>query len=209
MTAPVILGPCTLYHADCLEVLPTLTGVDAVVTDPCFGISFAAQPTAGGRKRGQKKETWDDKPSDLSVMFACFAEHPKVIWGGNYFQLPLSRGWLVWHKPDAPPSMGDVELAWTNQDRNTAMLSHSIAATNPERVGHPTQKPYRVMAWSMEQVGVMNGATICDPYMGSGTTGIACIRTGRRFIGIELDKGYFDIACDRIRRELQQTTFNL
>ena len=81
----------------------------------------------------------------------------------------------------------------------------------PRRDGneHPTQKPVIVMAWTLEQLKVPIGATVLDPFMGSGTTAIACIRTGRKFIGIEIDQGYFKIACDRIRRELQQPTFNL
>lgn len=193
----------TLWLGDCLEIAPGLAGVDAVITDPPFGISFAAQPTTGGRMRGQKRETWDDVAADPSWILGLQPK-PLVIWGGNYFQLPLSRGWLCWFKPDAPPSMGHFELAWTNQDENTRQICWSIAATNAERVGHPTQKPYRVMTWSMEQVGVPEGATVLDPYMGSGTTGIACLRTGRKFIGIEKDPSHFATALERIKREEAQ-----
>ncbi len=190
----------TLYCADCLTLLPIKA--DAVVSDPPYGIGFARQPTTGGRWRGDVPASWDDVPADLSTMLPCA---PIVaIWGGNYYPLPLSRGWLVWYKPDAPPSMASAELAWTNRDQNTRLISHSIAATNGERVGHPTQKPLRVMAWTLEQVGVPIGATILDPYMGSGTTGVACARTHRNFIGIEIDPHHFANAAERIRRELEQ-----
>jgi DNA modification methylase len=102
--------------------------------------------------------------------------------------------------------MGAFELAWTNADQNTRQILWSIAATNPERVGHPTQKPVAVMGWTMRQLKVREGATVLDPFMGSGTTGIACIRTGRKFIGIEKDPNHFKTACERIERELQQLT---
>lgn len=198
---------CELYLGDCLEIALEVADdqAEAVITDPPFGIGFAAQPTSGGRRRGQPREKWDNKAADPRWILRGFS-HPCqiVIWGGNYFSLPTSRGWLCWFKPDAPPSMGNFELAWTNQDQNTRHLAWSISATNKERVGHPTQKPYRVMAWAMEQVGVSIGATVLDPYMGSGTTGIACIRTGRKFIGIEKDPKHFETARARIEQELRQ-----
>lgn len=191
----------TLYQADCLDVIEHLTGIDAVVTDPPYGIGFASQPTTGGRARGQGKEMWDEERAEgLERMLALAPV--LVVWGGNYYALPQSRGWLSWHKPDAPPSMASLELAWTNLDQNARQISWSIAATNAERVGHPTQKPVRVMAWAMEQARIPEGATVLDPYMGSGTTGIACLRTGRNFIGIELNAEYYKLACGRFDREL-------
>jgi len=197
--------PCgvTLYNADCREVIP-LISADAIITDPPYGISFAAQPTTGGRKRGQLKEAWDNEtPSDVVLALPDLAPLC-VIWGGNYYTLPPTRGWLMWRKPDSPPSMAHGELAWTSRDMNLKVIDWSIAATNAERVGHPTQKPVRVMGWSMEQVGVPEGATVFDPFMGSGSTAIACIRTGRPFIGVERDPKHFKTAVERIRQELAQ-----
>ena len=191
----------TLYHADCLDVLERLTAIDAVVTDPPYGIGFASQPTTCGRARGQGKEMWDEERAEGLQRMLALA--PVLVgWGGHYYVLPPSRGWLSWHKPDAPPSMASLELAWTNLDQNARQISWSIAATNAERVGHPTQKPVRVMAWAMEQARIPEGATVLDPYMGSGTTGIACMRTGRNFIGIEQDAAHYKTACDRFAHEL-------
>jgi site-specific DNA-methyltransferase (adenine-specific)/modification methylase len=191
----------TLYNADCLDVIALLPAIDAVVTDPPYGIGFASQPTTGGRARGQAKEMWDEERAEgLQRMLALAPV--LVVWGGNYYALPPSRGWLSWYKPDAPPSMASLELAWTNRDQNARQISWSIAATNAERVGHPTQKPVRVMAWCMEQAKVPKGALVLDPYMGSGTTGIACIRLGMNFIGIERDAAHYKTACDRIAHEL-------
>jgi len=198
-------GRVVLHRGDCRDVLPTLARADAIITDPPYGIGKEAatrRPTKWQRADGMAAREWDNEPADVSGLLALA---PLVaIWGGNYYPLPPSRGWLVWHKPDAVPTMANAELAWTNQDRNTRQISWSIAATNAERVGHPTQKPVRVMSWTMEQMGVPDGALVCDPYMGSGTTGIACIRTGRGFVGIERDPAHFQTALERIQRELSQ-----
>jgi site-specific DNA-methyltransferase (adenine-specific) len=188
------IGDATLYLGDCREILPTLGTVDAVVTDPPYGIGFAAQPTKWQRRAGQAPEQWDDSVADGVLALPTIA--PCIIWGGNYYALPPSRGWLTWFKPDAPPSMGNVELAWTSLDRTVRQISHSIGATNGERVGHPTQKPLRVMQWSLGFIP--DAQTILDPFMGSGTTGVACANLGREFIGVEIEEKYFDIACRRI-----------
>jgi len=190
------IGAATLYLGDCREILPTLPKVDAVITDPPFGAGYASDGI--GHKHS---ETWDHAAIDF-IDLVLRTAGTIVIWGGNYYALPASRGWLIWHKPDAPPTMADAELAWTNQDQNTQLLSHSIAATNAERIGHPTQKPARVMRWSIEQMG--NHQTILDPFMGSGTTGVAAMQLQRRFIGIEIEPKYFDIACRRIEEAQRQ-----
>ena len=191
----VEIGDARLALGDCREVLPTLGKVDAVVTDPPYGIGFAAQPTKWQRRAGQAPEAWDnDVIIDLPALLAPGSI--QVVWGGNYYDLPVTRGWLSWFKPDAPPSMGSFELAWTNQDRNARQISCSIGATNAERVGHPTQKPLAVMLWTLQQFQAAE--TILDPFMGSGTTGVACAKLGRKFIGIEIEPKYFEIACRRI-----------
>lgn len=191
----------TLYLGDCREILPTLSKVDAVVTDPPYGIGFAAQPTKWQRRAGQAPEAWDDGVVDgLDAIRAKGRD--QIIWGGNHYSLPSVRGWLAWFKPDAPPSMGRFELAWTNIDQCTQQISVSIGATNAERVGHPTQKPLRVMIWSLGFVP--SAEIILDPFMGSGTTGVAAVQLGRKFIGIEIEPKYFDIACRRIEKALSQ-----
>lgn len=185
-----------LYLGDCLEAMPTLTGISAVITDPPYGLGSKLN----GGSWGNVAE-WDNLV-DLRWLFDLA---PIVcIWGGNYHALPASRGWLVWHKPDAPPSMANCELAWTNQDMNSRMISHTIAATNAERVGHPTQKPLRVMKWCLQMLSIPSGALVVDPFMGSGTMGVACLQTGRRFVGIEKDAGYYAIAQRRIEQAAMQ-----
>lgn len=182
----------TIYHGDCREILPSIKA-DVVVTDPPYGIGFAAQPTKWQRRAGHKPEAWDDERPALGM--ALLAAPTQCIWGGNYFILPPSRGWLAWTKPDAPPSMGSVELAWTNLDRNARHISCSVGETNPERVGHPTQKPLRVMTWC---VAAMPPGSILDPFMGSGTTLVAAKLEGRKAIGIEIEERYCEIAAKRL-----------
>lgn len=199
------IGDATLYLGDCREILPTLAPVDAVVTDPPYGIEFAAQPTKWQRRAGMTSKGWDDaRPSRVAFDWIAERCDEAIIWGGNYFTdyLPPSRGWLSWVKPDAPPSMASFELAWTSFDQNSRQISQSIGATNAEREGHPTQKPLRVMEWTLSFLP--NAKRILDPFMGSGTTGVACLKLDRQFIGIEIEPRYFDIACRRIEREWRQ-----
>jgi site-specific DNA-methyltransferase (adenine-specific) len=196
-----VIGNATLYLGDCLEILPTLPKVDAVITDPPYGIGFAGQPTKWQRRAGQAPERWDD--STIAEMESVRRMGAiQAIWGGNYYSLPASRGWLSWFKPDAPPSMASFELCWTNRDQNARQITCSIGETNAERVGHPTQKPLKVMRWCIEQCGMPQ--KILDPFMGSGTTGAAAMELGRDFIGIEIEPKYFDIACERIENAQRQ-----
>jgi DNA modification methylase len=191
----------TIYHGDCREILPQIGIVDLVLTDPPYGIGFAAQPTKWQRRAGQKAESWDDSAPIETVMGLIYVGRKVVIWGGNYFPLPLSRGWLTWFKPDAPPSMASVELAWTSVNQNARQISHSISATNGERVGHPTQKPLAVMKWSIVQVCGSAGC-ILDPFMGSGTTLRAAKDLAIKSIGIEIEEKYCEIAVKRLRQEI-------
>lgn len=186
----------TLYHGDCRDF--THLSADALVTDPQYGINFAGQPTKWQRLAGARAERWDERP--FAELHSLLSLAPvQCVWGGNYYHLEPSRGWLVWIKPDAPPSMGTVELAWTNMDRCAAHIVHSIAATNPERLGHPTQKPLRVMTWCLEKIP---GNVVLDPFCGSGTTLRAAKDLGRKAIGIEIEERYCEIAAKRCAQEV-------
>lgn len=196
-----IIGNCHLYLGDCRKILPHLPKVDLVLTDPPYGIGFAAQPTKWQRLDGKQPEDWDNEAPDFMADVVAIGENA-IVWGGNYFNLPPSRGWLSWFKPDAPPSMAHFELAWTSFDANCKQLSQSISATNPERVGHPTQKPLRLIEWCLGLA--KNPSTIADPFMGSGTTGVACANMGKTFYGVEREPKYFDIACKRIEAAYAQ-----
>lgn len=202
MTRIEHIGDAVLHLGDCRDVLPTLGQVDAVVTDPPYGIGFASQPTRYQRANGMIAAAWDDNAPDLSAILK--AAPVAIIWGGNHFNLPSSRGWLVWSKTGNAPSMADAELAWTSIDMNARSFEKSVKSASLEKdlwlSPHPTQKPVALMEWS---IGFTNGV-ILDPYMGSGTTGVACARLARRFVGVEIEPRYFDIACRRIEQAQRQ-----
>jgi site-specific DNA-methyltransferase (adenine-specific)/modification methylase len=213
----VQIGDATLYCGDCMEVLPTLGKVDAVITDPPYGIGAdsSMHKTSGvvvghGHRRVAKRTyentDWDNAPPSKEVIDSIQSVAPIVIiFGGNYFALPPSKCWLVWDKK-TNGNFADCELAWTNLNkpvRRLELLWNGFArAGNEERFDHPTQKPIALMAWCIEQAG--NPQTILDPFMGSGTTGVAAVQLGRKFIGIERERKYFDIACKRIEQAVAQ-----
>ena len=195
----VQIGDATLYCGDCLEILPTLEPVDAVVTDPPYGIGDRMQGgTWGAAEKYADFRAWDQAPSEKLLALVLAAGKDCCIWGGNYFRLPVSRGWLVWDKQNAVQTMADVELAWTNKDRPAKRYS---APVGKHEYGHPSEKPVRLMNWCVSRFG---GATVLDPFMGSGTTGVACANLERKFIGIEIEPKYFDIACERIEMAYAQ-----
>lgn len=204
------IGLATLHLGDCREILPTLAGYDLILTDPPYGIGYAAQPTKYQRAGGRKAEGWDDLAPHDVVAELLSTGVDMILWGGNYFSLPPSRCWLMWHKKeDYAPSFADFELAWTSFDANSRAFSMSSKAASLERgiagAAHPNQKPIRLIEWCIEQAG--NPQTILDPFMGSGTTGVACVQMGRKFIGIEREPKYFDIACRRIEQAYAQPDF--
>jgi DNA modification methylase len=210
-----IIGDCTLYLGDCLEVMPMLGKVDAVVTDPPYGISEAAGKNASRVNMAMAKDygfdNWDDKPCSLEqieAMKSC--SNWQIIFGGNYFHLPPTSCWLVWDKLNGASDFADCELAWTNLDKAVRRIQfrwNGMIRQNGEARGdHPTQKPIEVMRWCIGHLP-QDSETILDPFMGSGTTGVACAKLGRKFIGIELEEKYFDIACKRISDAYKQPDF--
>lgn len=221
----VQIGDATLILGDCLEVLPTLQKVDAVITDPPYGIGESSKRNATRGKpfgsRVDAKNTrgtfvpptdyghfeWDNVPASEEQISACLGSAWRaVIWGGNFFNLPPSSKWLVWDKLNSG-DFADCELAWTNLPGAVRTFRHMwngmlrASERSLQRV-HPTQKPVALMAWCIEQLG--DAAAILDPFMGSGTTGVACAQLGRKFIGIEIEPKYFDIACARIAQAYAQ-----
>ena len=191
----------TLYLGDCREILPTLPRADAVVTDPPYGIGEKMQGgTWGAAEKYVDFRRWDVAPS-LEFLAQLRSSAPAVVlWGGNYFDAPPSRCWLVWDKLNAVRTMADVELAWTNLDKPAKRFR---AAVGVHEWGHPTEKPLNLISWCIEQLPPP-AQTILDPFMGSGTSGVAAVKMGRKFIGVEIEEKYFDIACRRISQALRE-----
>jgi site-specific DNA-methyltransferase (adenine-specific) len=190
-----------IYLGDCREILPTLGKFDAVVTDPPYGIGKDGQKRTTGGHGGRKAydfKGWDKErpdPEIFDLLLKSGAKH--VVWGGNYFAdlFPPTGKWLVWDKGQRI-SQSDGELAWTSEQGALRIFELNRNALMTDGAQHPTQKPVEVMRWSIQQLN--SPKTIIDPFMGSGTTGVAAVDLGLSFSGIEIDPGYFDISCRRI-----------
>lgn len=205
-------GDCTMILADCLDVLPDVV-CDAIITDPPYGIGYIKGTGGKGKHHRRNIEAieGDDKPFDPAPLLN-FGN--VLMWGADHYAQRLPRGhWLVWDKLDGMESwdsFSDVEVAWHNQTgaaRIYRKLWKGVCRPGQENGDarlHPSQKPIALMQWCIEQAKVPEGGMVCDPYMGSGTTAIACIRTGRKFVGIEKDAKHFETACERVANELAQ-----
>ena len=203
-----VIGNATLYLGDCAEILPMIDKVDAVITDPPYGIG--ADEHAGKPENGWTQwETsgWDaEKPSVELIKTISLLGKVAIIWGGNYFtdSLPPSMQWLVWDKGQRGFSLADCEFAWSSQNNASRIFNYARSLALKDGKQHPTQKPIALMKWCIDQCK-NNPKTIFDPFMGSGTTGVAAVQMGKQFIGIEREQSYFDIACERIEKAQKQT----
>ena len=207
-----VIGNAELYLGDCLEILPTLGEVDAVVTDPPYGINNDNFRESLPQTKGStdcRKIIGDDS---LKVVAGFFQWLPceAVVWGANNFPelLPHKGRWICWDKrlsSAADNMLGSAfELAWTTKltgfDKMIRCLHGGVVNADGGKRVHPTQKPVKVIT---ESVVIFNGVVL-DPFMGSGTSGVACMNLGRKFIGIEIEPKYFDIACERIEQAQKQ-----
>lgn len=197
---------CTIYNADCKDVLPQLEKVDLVLTDPPYGIGASSKKFINGSSKNKKDYyediCWDKDPVDSELLKQCISKGLKsIVWGGNYFQgLEPFRCFFVWDKTIHGNSYADCEIAWTDFDKVARIVKYNMVEATMDGRVHPTQKPLKLMKWCIEQAG--EPQTILDPFMGSGTTLRAAKDLGRKAIGIELEKKYCDIAIERLRQEV-------
>ena len=224
MTNPVIIGDAQLYLGDCLEILPTLGDVDAVITDPPYGVGLGEHLASKDRRtdRVLVKDGYDayqDSAENYDAIVRPAIEQAIAnATRGLVFAVPPT----AWSLP-VPDAMGGVYLpaACGRNKWGWSSLSHcllygrapalelgakhtAIASTDAaEKNGHPCPKPLSWMVWAVG-LASLGGETVLDPFMGSGTTGVACARLGRKFIGIEIEPKYFDIACRRIEEAYRQ-----
>lgn len=230
-TRKEIIGDCTLYLGDCMEILPMLQGVDTVITDPPYGMKFDTNSKrfSGGQSNNVRRKTQidpgrddriilgDNKPFDPAPWLSF--EHV-IIWGSNHFSQKLPLGstliWLKRYLDKYGSFLSDAEIGWQkggygvyafHAPDSPGRRQIDLGVKNPMGAGtaHPSQKPIALMRWCLDRIATSK--LVLDPFMGSGTTGVACVKAGRRFIGIEIDPGYFDIACERIRDAYRQLDF--
>ena len=211
----ITIGAATLYLGDSEELLPKFDRADLLCTDPPYGINYGkllngkGDGFGNGDKNGWKSydaPDWDAaRPSaDMFAVLLASAD-TQVIWGGNYFAdlLPPRMRWLVWDKGQRDFSLADVELAWTSDQKAARAFTYPRALALQDGKQHPTQKPEALMKWCLGLYP--NAQTIIDPYMGVATTGVAAVQMGRKFIGIEREEKYFQIACRRIEDAQRQS----
>lgn len=209
----VEIGPCTLYCGDCREILPALDSVDAVVTDPPWGLGALTGTTSKQRNRNAYLSHEDTVENIERIVIPGVVEALKLAGGRGLITPGVRAMWLY----PRPRNVGGFY-----QPAVVGMSSWGFAAFNPvlfygkdprdgkgqsatmttltERASttdHPCAKPLGAMLWMVEKAS-LRGELILDPFMGSGTTGIACIQTERRFVGIEKEPRYFDLARQRI-----------
>ena len=201
MAEKVVIGNAELWHGDCREILPLMPSFDLIATDPPYGININKSSRLSTSK-GHGGETWDKETAPIWIMLLC-REKAKhfVVWGGNYYDMPPTRCFLVWDKQNDGRDFADCEYAWTSIDA-VARIFRKRPMNMDGGKEHPTQKPIALMEWVISQAP--ENETICDPFMGSGTTGIAATNMGKKFVGIEREQKYFDLACERITRAQAQ-----
>jgi site-specific DNA-methyltransferase (adenine-specific)/modification methylase len=199
-----VIGDATLLLGDCRAILPTLGKVDAVVTDPPYGLGDWNNrgSNAGGPFDSNVTQLWDTAITADALAPLFEMSKFQIIWGANYIgNLPRSKQMLVWNKGIRGMHFNDCEIAWCSQWREASRV-FDLSPSGLEKQ-HPTQKPLRLMQWCISMLPEA-AKVVLDPYMGSGTSGVAALNLGRKFIGIEIEPRYFQIACKRIEEAHRQ-----
>lgn len=214
----VIIGDCRLLLGDSISILPTLAGIDSVVSDPPYGIAYTsghATDTLWGQRRSIER---DETVLARDIVAEWAGERPCLMFGTWKAERPPgTKMVLIWDKGGAL-GMGDLSIPWKpdheeiyvlgrgfvgKRDSGSVIYCPPVQSMAKNGRVHPTQKPVDLMGQLIRKVP----GTILDPFMGSGSTGVACVKAGRKFVGIEIDEGYFDIACQRIADQAARPDF--
>lgn len=235
MIQPVTIGNATLFCGDCIEILPTIQKqIDAIVSDPPYGINYKkgkASERGVTSNVNLKQIHGDDEDFNPSILIKISEDgrkgketpyFPMVLFGANHYaqRLPDYGQWMVWDKAcgqGGADNFTDAEFLWTNRKNPRNVYHHfwkgafrsGVDNSSNSLRTHPSQKPVELMRWCLETARIGLNKVVCDPYMGSGSTGVACVTSGRRFIGIEIDPDYFQIACKRIEDAQRQSELAL
>lgn len=215
MSEKVIVGNATLYLGDCLDILPTLPKVDACITDPPYGMAYESGYATDALWTAGKKIIGDENTSVRDDVIEWAGELPMLCFGTWKIERPAkTKMVLIWDKGGAL-GMGDLSIPWKpdheeiyvlgkgfvgRRDSGSVLRHPPVQSMAKNGRQHPTEKPVGLMLMLVQKVP----GIVCDPFMGSGTTGVACMNLGRSFIGIEREPKYFDIACRRIEDAQRQ-----
>lgn len=210
----IIIGNATLYRGDCLDVMasfPDCFRVDLVLTDPPFGVGNFVQVT--GRKSGRGTEAgkpvaWNESgpPREFFEHIQRIGKH-RIVWGANFFNCFEDRGGaIIWDKAQPMPNFSKADIASCTHFQKTEIIRlpwTNFTVTHQAVTDHPCERPVALYEWC---IGYIPGhhETVMDPYMGSGSAGVAAMNLGRKFLGIERDQKWFDCACERIESAQRQ-----
>ena len=199
-----------MYLGDCLTVLPDMPVVDAVITDPPFGVGNFVQTTGRlmgrGGNRGKEVE-WNEAPPPPEF-FALIRQKSKhrIVWGANFFNCFEDRGGaIIWDKCQRMPNFSKADIASCTHFQKTEIVRipwTNFTVTHKAETDHPCERPVELYEWCIKYLPSVN--SVMDPFMGSGSSGVACMNLGRSFIGIEREPRYFDMACERIENAQRQ-----
>lgn len=206
MKREILAEGVEVWLGDCREVLQTLGRFDACVTDPPYGLGDWNNRGSNAPRPFDSDITqqWDQAIDGPLMNLVLTAATHKIVWGANYLMdhLGRSKQMLVWNKGIRNMHFNDCEIAWCSQWKEASrVFDYSPSAAEPKE--HPTQKPLALMRWCIRQLPA-DCLTILDPFMGSGATGVAAVKEGRQFAGIEIEPKYFDISCRRISDALSR-----
>lgn len=198
-------GNQTIYLGDCREILPQLGRFDLLLTDPPYGMNYKHGGRRGGLKQGFDGVDiiGDEAPFDPAFLFDVAEK--VILWGANHYasRLPDSRGWIVWDKRDgiAPNDQSDCEIGWTNFMTVARLFTRYWNGGGiGEKRYHVSQKPINLMKWCLSLSP--DSRSVLDPFLGSGTTLVACKAMGLTGVGIELHEPYAEIAAKRLSQEV-------
>ena len=198
-----------IYNKDCLEALKEMQDneFDLAIVDPPYGINAGKMTMGSGKHQFTKDKDWDNAIPSKEYFTELFrVSKNQIIWGGNYFELPLNNNWIIWDKLNPNLSFSEAELAWCSIKNNIRIFKR--LSTLPDYDGkkrHPTQKSIKLYEWTLLKYA-KEGDKILDTHLGSGSIALACHNLGYDLEGYELDKEYFDNALKRLNQHQAQTT---
>lgn len=199
------VGNSHVYQADCMDLLKQTPDkyYDLCICDPPYGIGISSNPV----RQQHKKKEWDSEIPNQEYFEQLFrVSRNQIIWGGNYFHLPASQGFLIWDKKQPEDfSLAMCEFAWSSLQTPAKMWRYSVL-TERDKI-HPTQKPIALYNWILERYGKPNNK-ILDTHLGSQSSRIAAYKKGFDFWGFEIDKDYFEQGNERFEKSIAMPLFD-
>lgn len=206
------IGLAQIYNMDCMELLSQTPDkyYELCIVDPPYGLNMAKErPRKDGRFAHNVPKTWDEKiPDELYFSELRRVSCNQIVWGGNYFPLPPTQGFVFWYKQNPVDNFSDGEFAWTSFKRPAKCFSYAYygnlegVSSAPKKI-HISQKPVKLYEWLLTNYA-KHGQRILDTHLGSGSSAIACNNLGFEMVGCELDPDYYQAACKRVEQATKQ-----